>query len=80
MQTKQLLNNIRKGLKPNPSSLHKVIHYVYSEDYRPASQSEVYGTAHGQKGFGIGRDMCFAFLEVKGILFTDESGLVQRAI
>jgi hypothetical protein len=80
MQTKRLLTNIRKGLKPNPLSLHKVIHYVYSEDYKPASQGEVYGAAHGRKGFGIGRDMCFAFLEAKGILFTDESELVQRAI
>ena len=80
MDTNQLLKNIRKGLKPNPKSLQKVIHYVYSDNYAPASQHEVYGKAHGQQGFGVGRDMCFAFLEAKGILVTDPAGLVQRAI
>ncbi len=80
MDTNHLLKNIRKGLQPNQKSLHKVIHYVYSENFNPASQHEVYGIAHGKKGFGVGRDMCFAFLEAKGILFTDQASLVQRAV
>ncbi len=80
METKKLITNLRKGLKPSPQSLHKVINYVYSENFVPAPQHEVYGIAHGREGFGVGRDMCFALLEAKGVLFTDPSGRVQRAI
>ena len=80
MNTRELIDGMQKQVKPSVENLHKVIRCVYSEDYKPGTQQEVYGRAHGKPDYGYGRDACFAFLEIRGILVTDEQKLVQRAI